>query len=65
MEKLNRIQISESVVLSDIANTQLYAVEGGFGGGFPTWGGWSGGAYDGTSWETDIDGMCYIDGRYY
>ena len=45
---------------------QLGLLEGGFGGGFNMgWGGGSGGQYDGTSWETDIDGMCYIDGRYY
>ncbi|HJS06316.1 MAG TPA: hypothetical protein VJ809_01605 [Pirellulales bacterium] len=66
MENQNRTQISESVILSDIERTELSAVEGGFGGGFNMgWGGATGGKYDGTSWETDMDGMCYIDGHYY
>jgi hypothetical protein len=64
MDKLNDMNASWLESFSQVDLSQLPTIDGGFGGGFPTWGS-SGGKYDGTSWEISSDGMCYTDGRYY
>ena len=67
MEKSYETDARSGSLFFKLDAAELHAVEGGFGGGFPVWGWYGGtaGEYDGTSWEADRDGMCYIDGRYY